>query len=360
MQRLCILLLILKLSTAEDRCSLCLKIVTSSKKEGSESEQQTKERALKAASSLSSTDRSVYTNELNCHWIKYYGDANMAKPPSSHSICADTGMCPLQYQNPTSFNIVDITNTTKNYGITCTMPKIILVHHTATKSFDDTLSALNSRGLSVQYIVSKKGTVYQQVRDFYRAWHAGAGVWREVTDVNSYSVGIEIVNTGDEPYPQEQINAVSSLVVMLKHRWHVHPNYIIAHADITPENKDDPSGYFPWSTLYEKVSIYPGLFNTSMTHSRQHGVIIGKNVTYTAARLEQIQNDLMELGYKSLILRSGVYDTNTAMVFQAFNRHFAPEIFVKEKIGSNDETQYYESNQYWYGISQERLQKLMS
>ncbi|CAJ0607710.1 unnamed protein product [Cylicocyclus nassatus] len=240
------------------------------------------------------------------------------------------------------------------------MPKIILIHHTATKSFDDTLSALNSRGLSVQYIVSKKGTVYQQVRDFYRAWHAGTGVWREVTDVNSYSVGIEIVNTGDEPYPQEQITAVSSLVAMLKHRWHVHPNYIIAHADIAPERKDDPSGYFPWSTLYEKDSMYPGLFNTSMSHSRQHGVIIGKNVTYTAARLEQIQNDLMELGYKSLILKSGVYDINTAMVFQAFNRHFAPEIFVKETIGPNDETQYHQSNQYWYGISQERLQKLMS
>lgn len=53
--------------------------------------------------------------------------------------------------------------------------------------------------------VALNGTVYQQVRDFHRAWHAGPGAWREIHDVNSYSVGIEIVNTGDQPYPQEQV-----------------------------------------------------------------------------------------------------------------------------------------------------------
>ncbi|ETN69675.1 N-acetylmuramoyl-L-alanine amidase [Necator americanus] len=253
----------------------------------------------------------------HCHWKKYYGDANLPNPPAPLATCADTGKCPIENQSPpTTFVLVDITDTTQNYGTTCTMPNIILLHHTVSPTADATIEALNQRGLSVQYIVARNGTVYQQVRDYYRAWHAGAGSWREIHDVNSYSVGIEIVNTGDEPFGQTQVDAVTALVAVLKKRWYVEPNYIIAHSDITPAHKDDPSGYFPWSTLYNGLSVFPDLFTSSLSKDKQH---------------------------------------------TAFNRHYSPEIFVKESVDPQTEsTIHHQSNQYWYGISQERFQKLQS
>ncbi|KHJ84153.1 N-acetylmuramoyl-L-alanine amidase [Oesophagostomum dentatum] len=210
-----------------------------------------------------------------------------------HATCADTGMCPIQYQTgPTTFTLVDITNTTENYGTTCTMPEIILLHHTADSTVDETIRALNRRDLSVQYIVAKNGTVYQQVRDWHRAWHAGVGAWYEYTDVNSFSVGIEIVNTGDEPFPQAQVYAVGELVSMLKRRWHVNDHYIAAHGDSSPAHKNDPSGYFPWESVYHRLSAFPGLYTTNPTHPQLYRVLIGSNVTYTSAKVTQVQNDL--------------------------------------------------------------------
>ncbi|EYC25406.1 hypothetical protein Y032_0012g1873 [Ancylostoma ceylanicum] len=343
-------------------CAMCLDLAGRATRQGTETEDQTKQRVLNAASFYSGDDKTEYINEVNCHWKKYYGDANQPHPQSLQSTCADTGKCPIEWQtSPSSFTLVDITNSTSNYRATCTMPNIILLHHTVTPTVDDTIETLNQRGLSVQYIVALNGTVYQQVRDFHRARHAGVGAWREIHDVNSNSAGIEIVNTGDQPFPQKQVEAVIALVAMLKNRWHVDDHYISGHSDISPERKDDPSGYFPWSSLYNELSIFPDLFNSSLSDTRQNRVIIGGNVTYTSERLSKVQTDLIQLGYTHLNLPLGSYDNNTADVFEAFNRHFAPEIFKKESIDpANQETVHYESNKYWYGISQERLDKLLS
>ena len=44
-----------------------------------------------------------------------------------------------------------------------------------------------------------------------RAWHAGAGAWGAVSDVNSRSIGIELANPGDAPFPAPQMTALEAL-----------------------------------------------------------------------------------------------------------------------------------------------------
>lgn len=56
--------------------------------------------------------------------------------------------------------------------------------------------------LSAHYIVLEDGRIVQCVPEAKRAWHAGVSSWAGEEDINSCSIGIEIVNRGhDWGYP---------------------------------------------------------------------------------------------------------------------------------------------------------------
>jgi N-acetylmuramoyl-L-alanine amidase len=121
-------------------------------------------------------------------------------------------------------------------------PVIIVIHHTEQKSVQQSLRTLrtaNSGGpVSAHYLIGADGHRYQLVADERRAWHAGAGRWGTITDLNSASIGIEI----------------ESLIVLLRDlttRLNIPPRQVIGHADLAPTRKQDPSRFFPWQQLAE-------------------------------------------------------------------------------------------------------------
>jgi N-acetylmuramoyl-L-alanine amidase len=100
--------------------------------------------------------------------------------------------------------------------------------------------------VSAHYLIAEDGTRYQLAPDAVRAWHAGAGQWGDIEDVNSASLGIELDHRGDAPYPPAQI---ASLVVLLRDlttRLGIDPRQVIGHADLAPARK---SGFDPWLAL---------------------------------------------------------------------------------------------------------------
>ena len=104
--------------------------------------------------------------------------------------------------------------------------------------------------VSCHYLVTEDGQVLSMVPEEKRAWHAGRGHWRGITDVNSASVGIEIVNPGHEfgyrPFPDEQIEALIPLVSAIKERHNIGRGNIVGHSDVAPTRKQDPGEFFPW------------------------------------------------------------------------------------------------------------------
>ena len=94
-----------------------------------------------------------------------------------------------------------------------------------------------------------------------RAWHAGKRYWRGITDVNSASVGIEIVNPGHEfgyrPFPDEQIAALIPLVADIKERHGIGRGNVVGHSDIAPARKEDPGELFPWGALAKRRLALP-------------------------------------------------------------------------------------------------------
>ena len=107
--------------------------------------------------------------------------------------------------------------------------------------------------VSAHYVVTEDGQVIRMVDEEKRAWHAGRAHWRGIDDVNSASIGIEIVNPGHDwgyrPFPDEQVAAVIRLVMAVKDRHGITRGNIVGHSDIAPARKRDPGELFPWHSL---------------------------------------------------------------------------------------------------------------
>lgn len=130
---------------------------------------------------------------------------------------------------------------------------LIVIHATEQDSVAeslDTLRGANSGGpVSAHYLIGRDGALYQLVDDDKRAWHAGPGRWGTITDVNSASIGIELDNDGESPFPAAQIDALLRLLDDLTTRLDIPRSQIIGHADMAPTRKRDPGKLFPWSQL---------------------------------------------------------------------------------------------------------------
>ena len=132
---------------------------------------------------------------------------------------------------------------------------IIVLHATEQGSVAESLRTLrtaNSGGpVSAHYHIGREGELYQLVADERRAWHAGSGRWGTITDLNSASIGIELDNDGSADFPPAQIDALLRLLDDLCTRLFIPRRQVIAHADMAPTRKRDPSARFPWKSLAE-------------------------------------------------------------------------------------------------------------
>ncbi len=136
------------------------------------------------------------------------------------------------------------------------MPVSMLVLHYT--GMPDAASAIDwlanpESKVSAHYVVTEEGEVVRMVAEDKRAWHAGKSWWRGITDVNSASIGIEIVNPGHEwgyrAFPDAQIEALIPLVHEIVQRHGITRGNIVGHSDVAPERKQDPGELFPWAKL---------------------------------------------------------------------------------------------------------------
>ncbi len=183
----------------------------------------------------------------------------------------------------------------------------ILIHYTATDTAEGALRHLaNPKAkarVSAHYVVAADGTIYRMVDEKHRASHAGVSFWRGVADMNSASIGIEIVNTGVDkkggrpPYPEAQIAAVIALCKDIQSRHEI--KWVLGHSDVAPTRKQDPGEHFPWKRLAaEGIGVWTDGF---------------AEPTGTA------QEMLAAIGYDT---------THLPKALTAFCRHFYPEVMT--------------------------------
>lgn len=140
-------------------------------------------------------------------------------------------------------------------------PDLIVLHYTAMPSCAEARARLcdPAAEVSAHWLVAEDGQAEALVGEEMRAWHAGAGTWGSVSDINSRSIGIELANTGDAPFPEAQMAALEPLLAGVMRRWVIPPERVIGHSDMAPGRKGDPGARFDWRRLaLAGLAVWPG------------------------------------------------------------------------------------------------------
>jgi N-acetylmuramoyl-L-alanine amidase len=201
-------------------------------------------------------------------------------------------------------------------------PNSIILHYTGMPTGEAALRALTDPAsqVSSHYLVWEDGAIDQLVAEDGRAWHAGKGSWKGESDLNSASIGVEIVNPGHDgglpPFPLPQIEATIALALDISARWAIAPERILAHSDVAPARKRDPGEAFPWEALWRN----------GVGHWTKPAPISGSALfahEEEGPSVRAMQAMLALYGYGVEI--TGVYDRQTRQAVAAFQRHFRPE-----------------------------------
>ena len=200
-------------------------------------------------------------------------------------------------------------------------PDMVVVHYTGMRTAAAALERLRDpeAKVSAHYLIEEDGRVFQLVPEERRAWHAGVSFWKGEQDVNSVSIGIELVNPGHElgygDFPEMQVEALIGLLDAVRGRWTIPNGRILGHSDVAPDRKIDPGERFPWKRLaldghglWAEPDAAPGA-----------PLALGDEGTGVFA----LQAGLTRLGYDSA--PSGQYDDHTRTIVTAFQRHWRPE-----------------------------------
>ena len=207
---------------------------------------------------------------------------------------------------------------------------MLVLHYTGMATGEDALERMcdSKAEVSAHYMVWEDGRITQLVEEDKRAWHAGVASWQGQQDLNSRSIGIEIVNGGHDfrapdgglpPYPRPQIHAVLDLVHDILGRHAIPATRSLGHSDIAPLRKKDPGEHFPWERLARAgISLWPDFDGTTKE-------VIGKGLERGASgsSVWRLQTMLSEIGYGFDV--TDIYGETCENVVTAFQRRWLPE-----------------------------------
>jgi N-acetylmuramoyl-L-alanine amidase len=202
-------------------------------------------------------------------------------------------------------------------------PDMIVLHYTGMADGRMAVHRLTTTGTEVSshYIVHEDGRIIQSVQEVKRAWHAGASAWAGENDINSCSIGVEIINGGHDyglpAYPLRQVAAVIALCKGIIIRRNIPPHRVLGHSDISPGRKQDPGEKFPWALL---AASGVGQYVTPAKIEAGPTMAVGA----AGDNVRALQEALASYGYGVVV--SGIYDFATVEVVTAFQRHFRPEL----------------------------------
>jgi len=141
---------------------------------------------------------------------------------------------------------------------------LFLVIHYTQLNLEKSIEVLTRGQVSSHYLLTDepRPRIFRLVDENLRAFHAGLSYWAGHGNLNSASIGIEIVHPGIStgtdgsfsfvPYPKSQIDALIPLIRDIMGRHRIRSDRVLGHSDIAPQRKIDPGPLFPWKRLAQQ------------------------------------------------------------------------------------------------------------
>lgn len=199
-------------------------------------------------------------------------------------------------------------------------PTFLIIHFTESRDgtepdgyFMATRSRADGARVSAHYMIDVDGSITQYADESRRAWHAGVSEWEGTTDINTHSIGIELVNGGPTygytDFTAAQIDALVMLAQSILSRHDIPAHHVLGHSDVAPGRKIDPGHKFPWKKLADAgIGVWPQPVQSDFNEA---AAFLNDD-----AKLKQA---LVDYGYNPAV--------DLPVLIREFQRHFQPEAF---------------------------------
>jgi len=195
--------------------------------------------------------------------------------------------------------------------------RYLILHYTNTPTISEALQILQGKKgstKSAHYLIDERGNVMWLVDEGMQSWHTTEdSFWDDDKDLNKYSIGIALQNTGHKhgykDFTNEQIKALTKICKNIIDRNRILPYYVLAHSDVNLDMQD-PGELFPWAALAkEDVGLWFSVKESDIIKA-----------------YENIQDPVK---VKALFVKYGYNEkADLEKIVTAFQRHFEPEIFA--------------------------------
>ncbi len=199
--------------------------------------------------------------------------------------------------------------------------KYLVFHYTGMSRESEAINRLinQSSKVSCHYYIKRNGQIIFMVPETYIAWHAGRSNWNKNSNLNKYSIGIEISNKGHqfgyENFSKLQISSIIHLSRYLIKKYKIKKKNVLGHSDIAFDRKKDPGEKFPWELLSRKgVGIWHEINSEKLKKLRK------KKIHKTEEK--KMINFLKKIGYYTKNLSK----INLVKLVKSFQRRFRPEL----------------------------------
>jgi len=122
-------------------------------------------------------------------------------------------------------------------------------------NIDKIIQIFKDYKVSAHYLITRRGGIYLLTKEEDTAYHAGKSSLEGKSNVNNFSIGIELVGNNTVDFTDSQYLSLIQLTKDILARNNIPISRIAGHSDVSPGRKIDPGRHFDWKRYVDGLEM---------------------------------------------------------------------------------------------------------